>query len=216
MLIELTPPINVNRFKDPAEVFNEAYLNFQVDFIYQNNRPKLFNKRIVLDELVSYDNKINGFWHIASIGENDTISETMEKYDMDPCINDFANSKCIYDCDINHTENFLKDINRIPCLFRASRIIWVKEIIELLNNNPNHTCIKVWKQKNTNTKEKTLKIRYTKDNIDFIIIFKIFNTKDNSDIDYYRLITAYPLVLKSYKKRFDKEYRKYCESKSKK
>ncbi|RKD22468.1 hypothetical protein SAMN02745883_00677 [Caminicella sporogenes DSM 14501] len=204
----LTLPIDVRKYDNDKQFFDEAYNIFQMELQARYNRPNLFNKFIYIDEKVKYDNKPNGFWHISSIGEDDT------KYDMYPCCNDITNGLCKYMCDFGHPENFLKDDNSIPCIYRACRIKWVREIIELANNNKNHPNLRIWQHKNQRTKEKTLKIRYLNGCIDYIIIFKI--SYKNSDIYCYRLKTAYPVVLKSYKKRFDREYNNYIIMKSKK
>lgn len=134
---------------------------------------------------------------------------------MDTCENDISHCKCIYMCDVLHKDNFLVEENSIPCIFRANKVIWIKEIISLANQNKNHENLKIWKWIDNKTKEKTLKIRYMdkgKD-IDYILIFAIKNK--NNDI-YYLLKIAYPVKLKSYRCRFNKEYEKYKEGMQKK
>lgn len=61
--------------------------------------------------------------------------------------------------------------------------------------------------------EKHLKIRFIdkEEDIDYIIIMKVNYCKGMIDISQYRLITAYPLVMKSYKIRFDREYKRCIE-----
>jgi len=202
---ELSKPIPIPDGDDANELFNIAYTAFCMEIVHKETRPTLFGKFIYIDTKKTLDGeKMDGFWHVASIGVDDS------KYDMYPCYNDNTYVKCIYRCKINNPNNFLKYYNSIPCLYRADKVRWIKEIIELANQNNKHKNLKIWKQKRKNG-DKHLLIRYINESVDYVIIFKI-NYKNNKE-SYYRLITAYPVVLKSYKRRFDKEYQQYISSK---
>lgn len=205
MTFHLSPPIDVSQ-KDMAQIFDESYAVFQLEINYRHTRPNLFDKFIYIDANYSYEpEKVNCFWHISSIGVDHY------KYDMYPCSNDAANGECHFMCDINHENNFLKDINSIPCIYRASRIKWVRQIINLANINPKYANLRIWRQYNSKTKEHNLLLRYIDRHIDYVIIFNI--SYKGRDIYCYRLTTAFPVVLKSYKKRFDKEYSEYIKKK---
>lgn len=200
----LSNPIAFPVGEDPYELFNKAYDIFCLVFGLKEERPNLLNKFIYIDTRKTFDGeKFDGFWHIASI-------RTGEKYDMFPCYNNIAYEKCKFLCQINHENNFLKNKKSVPCLYRADKIIWIKEIINIVNENKKHKNLKIWKQKNKKREERLL-IRYVSKNIDYVIIFRI-HYKGKS-VHYYRLITAYPVVLKSYKRRYDREYRQYILSK---
>lgn len=209
MTTELTPPIALQKSEDLMEYIKRVYFIFQRDLNNRDNRPTLLGKFIYIDGTPSYFNMINSFWHLGSIRSDDLKDSTNKKYDMDPCINDVSSGECLYGCDLNHPQNFMKEEDSVPCIFRLSRIVWIKEILELFIKEPKNRSIKVWKQKNSRTKENSLKVRYINGHVDYVIIFKITHNKDKTDIQSYRLITAYPVVLKSYKKRFDKEYEDY-------
>lgn len=193
---------------DYENIFENSYESIKEKLINRENRPKLFGKFIFIDERKLYDNKENAYWHSASMGEDDT------KFDSDPCQNDDTKLHCKYRCNCDHEDNFLIEENRVPCLYRADRILWLYEIIRLVNINDLEK-IKIWICVNNRKKEKNLKIRYVDNefDIDYIIIFKIAYKKDKTDISSYKLITGYPVVLKSYKRRFDKEYNDYIKKK---
>jgi hypothetical protein len=193
----LSTPINVVT-TDPQELFEKSYQIFVEELKNRDSRPLLFGKFLYINERAGAQGKDEGFWHLASIGEDDT------KFDMFPCQNHESHSICNYLCEADHEENYLKEINSIPCIYRAHKINWVKEIIDLASSEPSHPNIRIWKQK---TKWDTrLKIRYVNKHIDFILIFAIVYNEKRDDIKMYKLITAYPVVLKSYKRRFDREY----------
>jgi hypothetical protein len=200
----LSTPINVVAVS-PRAIFERSYEIFVDELKDKANRPKLFGKFLYIDERVGGQGKEEGYWHLASIGEDDT------KFDMYPCQNHEAYSMCDYLCEAEHKDNFLRGINSIPCIYRAHKINWVKEIIELANRDPDHPNIRIWRQKTK--RDKRLKIRYINTHIDYVLIFAIVYNDKRSDIRMYKLITAYPVVLKSYKKRFDREYEEEQEKK---
>ena len=81
------------------------------------------------------------------------------------------------------------------------------------DENPN---LKVWESINSKTKEKSFCIRYEsqQEGIDYIIIFAKKGGKNGKDV-FYTLKTAFPISLKSFKKRFNREYDKYKEKMAK-
>lgn len=195
-------PLNSTSYSNTSEIFDEAYNVFQFELNYRANRPLLLGRDIYIDTSREYEGKYSSFWHISSIGAdhfNDIVY---------PCCNDISSGCCKYMCDVDHQENFLNTINSVPCIFRACRIKWVKYIIELANRGDQH--IKIWRTKNSRTKKTDLLIRYIEGHIDYVIIFEIVHR--NNDIGYYRFKTAYPVVFKSFKNRFDREYNRYISS----
>lgn len=198
------------------KLFDEAY-NILEKFLYKNktedeiefNDLKIKGRRLYIDGRESIDGKILPFWHLASQGKDEL------KYDMYPCENHELKKVCINKCIFDTEHNFLKEKNRIPCIYRASKIQTFIDVINLFNENPEDTRIQTWTIKEKDGKH--LKIRFIdkEQDIDYIIIMRINYNKENTDISQYRLITAYPVIMKSYKKRFDREYRQYKENRKK-
>ena len=192
------------------EIFDEAYNKLEKFIIKEKteenivfNKVEIEGKRIFIDVRNKIEDKIIPFWHLASQGRDEL------KYDMYPCENHPLKKDCIQECDFSNPNNFLNEINRVPCIYRASKIGTFIDIINIYNSNPNDERILKWTRKEKDGKH--LKIRFIdklKD-IDYIIILKINYNKDKTDIAQYRLVTAYPVVLKSYKKRFDREYNEF-------
>lgn len=98
-----------------------------------------------------------------------------------------------------------------PCCFRACRIRWIGEILRLANENPPTPLLRVWEQRNQRTGENNLLIRLTENEVDYVVTFRV--SYKHGDIYMYQLMTAYPVVLPGYKRRFDKEYENYCRKK---
>ena len=73
--------------------------------------------------------------------------------------------------------------------------------------------LKIWKVFYKRTWENRLLIRYMNGLIDYVLIFSIVYKERKTDINYYKFVTAYPVVLKSVKQRFDKDYKTYIEKK---
>lgn len=200
----LSDPLYPVNYKDDISLFEDSYKIFDENLRNIEKRPRLWGKKIFIDcTNFADDGRELSYWHICSIGADDS------KYDMYPCLNDSAGSKCQYKCDVDHEENFLKDKNGIPCVYRASKIIWLIEILRLANLGGSR-YIKIWKTQNKKTRQVDLLIRYESEIIDYVIIFKI----QNAESEYpYRFKTAFPIVLKSYKRRYDKEYINYTKTK---
>lgn len=190
------------------ELFDIEYEKLE-KFLYKNktedeiefNDLKINGKRLFIDGRESINNKILPFWHLASQDKEEL------KFDMYPCENHELKKLCITKCIFDTEDNFLKEINRIPCIYRASKIQTFIDVIKLYNQNPNDPRIQKWTIKGKDGKH--LKIRFIdkEEDIDYIIIMKVIYNKRMTDISQYMLITAYPVIMKSYKRRFDREYK---------
>lgn len=181
------------------DIFQKGYEIFCDDLLKRENRPLLLGRTIYIDEKQLYDGKANGFWHCSSMGKDDT------KFDQDPCENDITKKYCKYRCNIECESNFLKEEGRIPCVYRANRIVWIRKIIDLVNQGKLN-FIKIWKCINKRTRSKDLKIWYDDGIISYVLVFQIRYNENKSDIKKYVLKTGYPVVLKSYKRRFQREF----------
>jgi len=203
----LKQPLNPLEYEELNDLFDDAYTVFQVELNLRDNRPTLFGKRIFIDATSEIDGKIIGFWHAASNGPAED-----SKFEMLPCANDDAIGKCIFECNMDHPENFLKDTNRTPCIYRACRVGWISQIIRIADSCKKPNTIIVWTSDNQRG-EKFLNLRYRCGSIDYIVIFKI--SYKNKEIVCFRLITAYPIVLRRYKRRYEKECRDFDALKKK-
>ena len=197
----LSPPLDCSC----SCIFEQAYAVFETELKVKDTRPRLLDRFVFINFDDEFQGKPRSFWHIASIGDDDS------KYEKIPCAGDPAESFCTYQCDPDHKENFLQTVNRIPCCFRACRIRWIGEIIRLANENPPTPLLRVWKQKNQRTGENNLLIRFMENAVDYVVVFRAIYK--HSDIYMYQLVTAYPVVLPGFKRRFDKEYENYCRKK---
>ena len=176
----LPAAIDPTSYTSINDLFDDSYSIFQQE-LYKN-RPNLFDRYIFINVDSTCDGKVEGFWHIASIGADHFGSDTY------PCCKDITSGYCLFLCDVDHSDNFLKDSNSVPCIFRASKIQWVKYIIELANGK-NHLT-QVWKVKNKRKGQSDLCLRYIEGHIDYVIIFTIVYNDKKNDIKYYRLKTA--------------------------
>ncbi|MBO0962459.1 hypothetical protein J1P26_22455 [Neobacillus sp. MM2021_6] len=199
----LNEQIVMDPSKSDYDILEESFRLYELEIKNRQKRPELFGRQVYINVNPGPDGKDYGFWHIASIGEDDT------KFDMFPCENHIAHRICRYKCDSEHQDNFLQEINSVPCIYRAHRVNWIKEIIDLANKDRNHPNLRIWQQ--AGKKGKRLLIRFINEDVsmDYVLVFQIEYKPNKSDIRWYRLITGYPVVLKSYKKRFNKEFLEY-------
>lgn len=188
-----------NKTDDLNKIIENSYLSFYDNMINREKRPMLLGRTIYIDERKLYDGKENGFWHCSSMGDDDT------KFDQYPCENDKCKKYCTYKCEISDKNNFLRDENRVPCIYRADKSVWINKLICMVNEK-NLNNIKIWKVKNNKKKTTDLKIWYDDDDVSYILIFQIKYNKHKSDVEKYIFKTAYPVVLKPYIRRFAKEY----------
>lgn len=86
----------------------------------------------------------------------------------------------------------------------------------MVNQKSQSPNLKVWESINNNTKEKSFCIRYEsqQEGIDYIAIFAKKGGKNGKEV-FYTLKTAFPVSLKSYKRRFKREYENYIEKRAK-
>lgn len=165
---------------------DEKYRNIKIDgesyFIYVNFSCCKFKLK-----------EPDLFWHISSIGSDElTEIDGQKKYkDFYPCVNTEFLNRCIYDCKSSNN-SFLAANNRFPCVFRSSCINKIPQILTGYINND--YMITSW------TKENRFFIRSNTGAIDYVLIFE---KKEKSKV--LVLITAFPVVLNSYKRKFDEE-----------
>lgn len=183
------------------ENFDKTYSKFQEIYSDPKKRSRLFGKFVFIDYKEFIERKSKFFWHLSSIDKT-------EKYTVNPCTNEVPIGICKY---INHCEEETSDdlieiLDRIPCIYRGSRIAWIDEVIKLATLKSK--LVKVWKVDNRKKSKTKLKVRFQEGTADYIIIFEEDNNRNS-----YRLITAFPVVLKGSKRKFDKQYERYQKTK---
>ena len=142
------------------------------------------------------ENKAEIFWHSASI-------EQKAKLDIKPCINDLSSAFCPENCILGTDLIIMNNGDiRTKCLYRALRVGWIREIIELYNEND--VRVRYWEKVNSN-KKKRLYLRYQEEELDYLIVFEKKSEKR------VQLITAYPVFFVSAKKDYEKDYQNYIK-----
>ena len=188
------PIINVLDCKDIDSIIDITYEEFKRNHMNEKKRPKkLLGKTMI----IMFDNwrqyKADCYWHFISLGEK-------EQFNVFPCGNNLSEHICKKNCLTR--KNIIKRYNgevRIICPFRAIRINWIMDIINLANEQDSR--IKVWE------KDRKLHLRYNYGDIDYVLIF-------SSKKYIYKLISAFPVFYINKKETFDKDYNDYNIKKS--
>lgn len=187
-------PIAIDKTMEFSEILDKCHNKFK-ETIATKDRP-LFQKMEIYVPLKWIENKAEIFWHSASI-------EQKEKLDIKPCTNDLSSAFCSENC-ILGTELIMMSNGdmRAKCLYRALRVGWIKEIIEMYNEKD--VRVKYWEKINSN-KKKRLYLRYQEEEIDYLIVLEKKSEKR------VQLITAYPVFFVSAKKDYENDYQNYIK-----
>lgn len=193
---------------------DETYEKFKEYFT--NNKTLKYNNVeypiIINTNDLEFDDKPRIFWHICSLGEENGIYfdsyKKRLKFSVFPCINHISSVNCKLQCNLEDESIQLKD-NRVPCIYRMSKIDNLKVAMDLFNEQSNQ--IKWWTKKETSNKskksKKMLKIRYTKDLEDYVIMFEFrYTDASKNQISKFQFVTAYQIFDNNTKERFDNEY----------
>ena len=193
---------------------NETYEKFKEYFT--NNKTLKYNNIeypiIINTNDLEFDGKPRIFWHICSLGEENGIYfdsyKKRLKFSVFPCINHISSINCKLQCNLEDESIQLRD-NRVPCIYRMSKIDNLKIAMDLFNEQSNQ--IKWWTKKETSNKskknKKMLKIRYTRDLEDYVIMFKFrYTDASKNQISKFQFVTAYQIFDNNTKERFDNEY----------
>lgn len=158
------------------------------------DKPINFSKNTI-------ENYSMDFWHMGSL-ENKDLRKTHNNeyyYNIKPCNNTNYSNKCSNCTNHNFTIN-VRNIHRDKCIYRMSAINLFRDVIDKANTLDDG--ISIWKVEEYSarrTKEIYVKIRYKKNNIDYLIIL-------NEKEDKYFFITAYPVFEQREKNDLDKDY----------
>ena len=185
-------PIAIDKALPFPEIFNVCHDSFK-QTIATKDKPLLRGKEIQVS-LKWIENKAEIFWHSASI-------DPKPRLDIKPCTNDLSSVFCPDNCILGtHTIHMSNGEIRTKCPYRALRVGWIREIIEMYNAND--ARVKYWEKVNSQ-KRNRLYLRYQEDELDYLIVFEAKGEKK------VRLITAYPIFFVSAKKDYEKDYQDY-------
>lgn len=163
--------------------------------IAAKDRPTLGEREIYVP-LKWIEEKAEIFWHVASIEQKQGLNIT-------PCNNDISSSCCDENCVIGKDTITLGNGDiRAKCIFRAVRIGWIYEIIDLYNDGD--LRVRYWEKVNSD-KSNRLYLRYMEEEIDYLVVFGDSGKKN------VRLITAYPVFFINAKKIYEKDYQDYIK-----
>ena len=137
------------------------------------------------------------FLHITSLDDE-------EKYNMYPCTNDPTYEICDNRCSGSSEYSNYTAIDRWECIYRLSRIHWIREVIDLANKGDRD--ITEWDVVEIDKKDKYNKrfIRYCHGMDDYVVILRA-RPKD------YMFITAFPVVKKDKKAEYDSQYLRFIK-----
>lgn len=188
-------PIAIDETMDVSEIFDKCHNKFK-ETIATRERP-LFKGREIYVPLRWIERKAEIFWHSASI-------EQKAKLEIKPCTNDLSSAFCAENC-ILGTDMITVggETRRAKCLYRALRIGWIREVIELYNENDDR--VKYWEKVNSN-KKKRLYLRYQEEELDYLVVL------EEKGASRVQLITAYPIFFVNAKKDYERDYQKYIKN----
>lgn len=185
--------INLQDINEIAKLSNNIFKNNCITAILFD-KPIYFSKNII-------ENYSMDFWHMGSL-ENKDLKRTYNSdhyYNIKPCNNTNYSNKCSNCTDHKFSIN-VRNKYRDKCVYRMSSIDLFRNVIDKANTMDDG--ISIWQVENYSarrTKEINLKIRYKKDDIDYLIIL---NEKESE----YFFITAYLVFEQREKNDLDKEY----------
>lgn len=191
-------PVSLSITDSPESIFDKCHESFK-ETIATKDRPFLAEKEIVVP-LYWVDGKAELFWHIASIEEKPNL-------DIKPCVNDIASVLCDGNCILANDSIYLPTRKewREKCIYRAVRARWIRDIVDLYNNNDSR--VTYWEKEHPK-KIVRLYLRYQEDEIDYAVVFEQKSEKR------VILISAFPIFFMSKKKDFDKDFADYCAKKN--
>lgn len=192
--------IDFTGLKDISAIMDKCHIVFKETMANKDNRAKLGEREIAVP-LNWIECKAELFWHAASIEEK-------AKLDIQPCTNDVASSLCANNC-VDAFDSIIMNngAEREKCIYRAARVGWIREVIDLYNQGD--ARVKYWEKINSNKKNR-IYLRYQEEEIDYIVILE-----DKSDKRVI-LITGYPVFFISAKKDYENDYQNYLKNMDKK
>lgn len=188
--------IDISGLTEISTIMDKCHNVFKSTMANKDDRAKLGEREIAVP-LNWIECKAELFWHSASIEEK-------SKLDIQPCINDITSSICANNC-IDTFDSIVMNngTEREKCIYRAVRVSWIREIVDLYNAGD--TRVKYWEKVNSN-KRNRIYLRYQKEELDYIVILE-----DKSEKRVV-LITGYPVFFISAKKDYETDYQNYLKN----
>lgn len=179
-------------------VFYQEHEEFK--YVFENEKMHLCGEKIIIDNKI-IDGMYERFMHAVSCK-----NKIFKDKDYPPCTNEMANENCTILCSLDRTSFTFKKISRVECLYRLSRINWIKDILNMANDGDER--VRVWKyekrDKTNNKFQWKWYVRYKERAKDFLIVFR--EDKDSNGEIILNFRTAYPVYLPGDKEKLKKEY----------
>ena len=173
-----------------ADGFNYAYTQYNVlmvsDLQFKGKPIRIQNQNRL------FAGKDVMFWHLASLGKNENTGITPRGWEVLPCTNDFVQHVCLELCsDMREEIDIGEKYPRYPCLFRAMRISWIQEVLNLANSNDFSVSV--------NTQEDgRIALHHSHNGQSYLVVIE-------EKPKYYRLTTAYPVFLSKKRRSLNRE-----------
>ena len=173
-----------------------AYKYFAEYIADRAHRPALFDKEVFVECSERINERPVGFWHIISLEDKHRFSKIV------PCVNDPTIDLCNQNCITGTLQVAIRYATetRNVCLYRASRLPWIIDIITRANRDD--PAVKVWLKPGGKKASDKLYLRYNHYGIDYVVIF-------SAERKFYRLISAFPVFYLNEKQDLDNDYQLY-------
>lgn len=191
------PKIPLDGISDRVHFVEEAYNAFNDSLQDKATRIQFKNNTLFVNFKDWVDDKPEIFWHIIGLEDNDAMN-------FYPCSNNPIQLLCKKNCDTLEWQVNTIAKTRLICIYRASHMPMIEEVIKLANSN--NQLVKIWIDRGRTF------IRYENGLDDYVVILEKLDKYENA----YKLVTAYPVFFRSQKKNFDRTYSRFLENLSKK
>lgn len=188
-------PIKIQKGDSLTDIFNKCHEVFR-NTIAAKDRPLLDGKQIYVP-IRWIENKAEIFWHAASLDQKPELS-------IKPCNNDMSSSLCEENC-VSGSDSIVlgNEESRMKCIYRALRIGWIREIIDMYNARDQR--VRYWEKTNSKKKNR-IYLRYIEDEIDYMVVL------EDKSSNRVVLITAFPVFFISDKHDYENDYKRYIQS----
>lgn len=194
-MAEKLKPIEIKKEDTLSDIFDKCHEVFK-QTIATKDRPT-FGEREIYVPINWIEEKAEIFWHSASMAQKPRL-------DIKPCNNDISSPRCNENCVTAEDSIMLSNGDiRAKCIFRALRVGWIREMIDLYNNGDPR--VRYWEKVNSD-KRNRLYLRYLEDEIDYLVVLEAKSER------HVRLITAYPVFFISAKRDYEKDYQNYINN----
>ena len=184
--------IKLSLDKNFDECIEDLYKAFLEDFQDKNLRPKINGKFVFVDFNKKTAQKPNIFWHLIGL-------DVKHSFQVLPCRNTKIQKYCNKNCKLCVHQKLKRNI----CLYRGVRLVWVLDVLNIYNNNPNDSRIK-WYVEPLEGRNR-LKIIYHDDTdevVDFIVILEEYG-------ENYKLITGFIMFYENSINDCEKKFMEY-------